>query len=179
MGQRFPLHASASGKVLLATYDEERLERFLLEPLVRFTPSTIATAEALRSELERVRELRYAFVIDEEEEGLSGVATGIHGLTDELIGVLTVSGPTQRLDPHRGGHATDHLLGAAGQIESVLRRGRESASVLEVISEDKRLTRGARPAGSLTRALAVAPITGSAAKNTAPSRVPVASTEKP
>ena len=134
VGQRFPLHASASGKVLLATYDEERLERFLLEPLVRFTPSTITTAEALRSELERVRELRYAFVIDEEEEGLSGVATGIHGQTDELIGVLTVSGPTQRLDPHRGGHAVDHLLRAAGQIESVLRRGRESASVLEVIS---------------------------------------------
>ncbi len=51
VGQRFPLHASASGKVLLATYDEERLERFLLEPLARFTPSTITTAEALRAEL--------------------------------------------------------------------------------------------------------------------------------
>ena len=60
--------------------------------------------------------------------------TGIHGQTDELIGVLTVSGPTQRLDPRRGGHAVDHLLRAAGQIESVLRRGHESASVLEVIS---------------------------------------------
>ena len=67
VGQRFPLHASASGKVLLATYDGERLERFLLEPLVRFTPSTITTAEALGSELERVRVLRYAFVIDEED----------------------------------------------------------------------------------------------------------------
>jgi len=37
VGQRFPLHASASGKVLLATYDEERLDRFLEEPLPRFT----------------------------------------------------------------------------------------------------------------------------------------------
>ena len=51
VGQRFPLHASASGKVLLATYDEERLERFLLEPLARFTPSTITTAGELRTEL--------------------------------------------------------------------------------------------------------------------------------
>jgi len=32
VGQRFPLHASASGKVLLASYDDERLERFLAEP---------------------------------------------------------------------------------------------------------------------------------------------------
>jgi DNA-binding IclR family transcriptional regulator len=134
LGQRFPLHASAGGKVLLASYDEARLERFLREPLVRFTPSTITIAEALRSELERIRELRYSYVIDELEEGLSAVGTGIRGQTDELLAVLAVAGPTQRLDPRRGRHAVDHLLRAAGEIESVLRRGHESASVLEVIS---------------------------------------------
>lgn len=135
VGQRFPLHASASGKVLLATYDEERLERFLLEPLVRFTPSTITTAEALRSELDRVREQGYAFVVDEQEEGLSSIGTGINGQTDELLGVVCVSGPTQRLDRLRGRHAVDHLLRATGQIESVLRRGRQSSSVLDVIAQ--------------------------------------------
>ena len=62
-------------------------------PLARFTQSTITTVDALRSEMDRVRELRYAFVIDEEEEGLSSVATGIHGQTGELLGVLTVAGP--------------------------------------------------------------------------------------
>lgn len=134
VGQRFPLHTSASGKVLLATYDEERLERFLSEPLARFTPSTITTAEGLRAELERVREQRHAVTRDEEEEGLSGVATGIHGQADVLLGVLTVSGPTQRLDRQRGRDAVDLLLRAAGQVESVLRRGRESAPVLEVVA---------------------------------------------
>jgi DNA-binding IclR family transcriptional regulator len=133
VGQRFPLHASASGKVLLASYDDERLERFLLEPLARFTPSTITTAEALLADLERVRKLRYAVTRDEDEEGLSGIATGIRGLSDELLGVLTVSGPTQRLDRQRGRHAVDRLLRAAGQIEAVLRRGHGSTSVLEVI----------------------------------------------
>jgi DNA-binding IclR family transcriptional regulator len=135
VGQRFPLHASASGKVLLAAYEQERLERFLREPLVRFTPATITTVEALRAELERIGKQRYAFVIDEEEEGLSAVATALHGQTGELLGVLTVAGPTQRLDPRRGRHALDDLLRAAGQIESVLRRGHESSSVLEVIAE--------------------------------------------
>jgi len=135
VGQRFPLHASASGKVLLATYDDERLERFLGEPLARFTPSTITTAEALRRELGHVREQRYAVSRDEEEEGLSGIATGIHGPDDELLGVLTVGGPTQRLDWQRGRHAVDHLLRAAGQIGAALRRGREPAAVLEVIGQ--------------------------------------------
>jgi DNA-binding IclR family transcriptional regulator len=135
VGQRFPLHASASGKVLLTTYDEERLERFLTEPLARFTPATITTAEALRAELERVREQRYALARDEEEEGLTGIGTGIHGQADELLGVLCLSGPTQRLDRRRGQHAVDHLLRAAGLIGSVLRRGHESSAVLEAIAQ--------------------------------------------
>jgi DNA-binding IclR family transcriptional regulator len=135
VGQRFPLHTSASGKVLLASYDEERLERFLREPLEQFTPSTITTAEALRPELMRVREQGYAFTIDEEEEGLTGVATGIRGQADELLGVLCLSGPTQRLDRRRGQHAVDHLLRSARQIELVLRRGHDSSAVLEAIAQ--------------------------------------------
>ncbi|MEX5717296.1 IclR family transcriptional regulator [Geodermatophilus maliterrae] len=130
VGQRFPLHASASGKVLLATFDEEQLERFLGEPLVRLTPSTIATAGELRADLGRVREQGHALSVDEAEEGLSGVATGIHGAADELVGVLTVSGPTQRLDGRRARHAADHLARAAGRIESALHRRREHARAL-------------------------------------------------
>jgi IclR family transcriptional regulator, acetate operon repressor len=91
------------------------------------------TAEALRAELARVREYRYAVTRDEEEEGLSGIATGIHGPADELIGVLTVSGPTQRLDQHRG-DTVDHLHRAVRQIQSVLRRGHISSPFLEVVA---------------------------------------------
>ena len=70
-----------------------------------------------------MREQRYALSRDEEEEGLSGIATGIRGPADELLGVLSVGGPTQRLDRQRGRHAVDHLLRAAAQIEAALRRG--------------------------------------------------------
>jgi DNA-binding IclR family transcriptional regulator len=133
VGQRFPLHASASGKVLLASYDEESLERFLREPLAWFTPSTLTSADSLRAELERVREQRYATCWDEEEEGLSGLSTGIYGQADELLGVLTVGGPTQRLDRQRGRDAIDHLLRAAGLIQAALRRGRQPAPLLEVV----------------------------------------------
>jgi DNA-binding IclR family transcriptional regulator len=132
VGQRFPLHASASGKALLATYDDERLERFLAEPLARFTPSTITSAEALRAELRRVREQRYAVSLDEEEDGLSGISTAIRGPGDQLLGVLSLGGPTQRLDRQRGRNAVEHLLRAAGQIEAALRRGRGPA-VFEVV----------------------------------------------
>ncbi len=130
VGQRFPLHASASGKVLLASFDDDHLERFLREPLVRFTPSTVATPDELRVDLRRVREQGIALCIDEAEEGLSGVATGVYGQADELVGVLTVSGPTQRLDGHRARLAADHLARAAGRIEAALQRGPVRARAL-------------------------------------------------
>jgi DNA-binding IclR family transcriptional regulator len=132
VGQRFPLHASASGKVLLAAYDDERLDRFLREPLARFTPATITTADDLRAELERIREQRYALARDEEEEGLFGIATGIYGRASELLGVLTVGGPTQRLDRQRGRQAVDHLLRAARQLEAALRRGHDPTTLAVV-----------------------------------------------
>jgi DNA-binding IclR family transcriptional regulator len=133
IGRRFPLYTSASGKVLLATWDEERLERYLSERLERFTSSTITTAEALQAELARARKRRYAVTRDEEEEGLSGIATAIHGQGGELLGVLTVSGPTQRLDRQRE-DVGEQLLQAAGRIESVLGRGQGSAPVVEVVA---------------------------------------------
>ena len=99
----------------------------------RFTASTITAAEALRTELDRVREQRYAVSRDEEEEGLSGIAAGILGPNDELLGVLSVGGPTQRLDRTRGRRAIDHLLQAAAQVEAVLRRGNRAPAALKVI----------------------------------------------
>ena len=131
VGQRFPLHASASGKVLLSTYDQARLDHLLSEPLARFTSKTVTAPAALRSELERAREQRHAFTVDEEEEGLSSVAAGFHGPTGGLLGVITVSGPTQRLMPNGGRRVVDHLLRAVDQIEATLGRGSEPPAFLE------------------------------------------------
>jgi IclR family transcriptional regulator, acetate operon repressor len=98
VGQRFPLHASSSGKLLLASFDDERLARFLREPLERLAPSTITTPRALRQELDRVREQGCATTIDEMEEGLAGVSVGIFNATGALLGAINISGLSQRLD---------------------------------------------------------------------------------
>jgi IclR family acetate operon transcriptional repressor len=81
LGKRFPLHASSSGKVLLSTYDGERLERFLRGPLPELSPSTITTPRALRRELKQVREQGYATTVDEMEQGLAGVSVSANAST--------------------------------------------------------------------------------------------------
>ena len=120
IGQRFPLHASSSGKVLLAAYDEQRLEQFLHLPLERLTPATVTTAAGLRRELEHVRAQGYAVTCDELEEGLSGVSVGISDEGGRLLGVVNVSGLSQRLDEARRPQIARDIAGVARDIEAAL-----------------------------------------------------------
>src|ERR671935_339619 len=124
LGQRFPLHASSSGKVLLSTYDQERLERVLRDPLPALTRHTITSRRALRQELEHVRARGYAATVDELEEGLAGVSVGIFGESGALVGVINVSGLSQRLDEAARRRAVEHMRDVADDVEAALRRGR-------------------------------------------------------
>ena len=120
VGQRFPLHASSSGKVLLAS-DDGILTALLRTPLPRVASATITRPRALRRELAEVRRRGYATTVDELEEGLAGVSVGISDAAGSLVGVINVSGLHQRLE--RAGFATiaDRMRVAAGAIEADLR----------------------------------------------------------
>ena len=123
LGQRFPSHASSSGKILLSTYDEERLERFLRDRLPALTPHTITGRRALRQELDQVRARGYATTVDELEEGLAGISVGVFGESGALVGAVNVSGLSQRLDEAARRRAADHVTDVVDGIEAALRQG--------------------------------------------------------
>src|SRR5919202_2467983 len=128
LGQRFPLHASSSGKILLSTYDEQRLERFLRDPLPALTPHTITTRRALRRELEQIRARGYATTVDEMEEGLASVSVGIFDESGALVGTINVTGVSQRLDEGARRRAVDHVREVVEDIEAALQQGRHAAA---------------------------------------------------
>jgi IclR family transcriptional regulator, acetate operon repressor len=122
LGQRFPLHASSSGKVLLSTCDEPRLAAVLPRALPALTSHTIRSRKALRAELARVRAQGFATTVDELEEGLSGVSVGIFGAEGALVGTLNVSGLSQRLDQVARERAVKRMRAVAAEIQSELSR---------------------------------------------------------
>ena len=79
IGQRTPLHATASGKVLLAWMDAVALKEFLASKLHRYTPETVTKPALLEAELARVREQGWASTTEEFEIGLNAVAAPILG----------------------------------------------------------------------------------------------------
>jgi DNA-binding IclR family transcriptional regulator len=127
LGQQFPPHASSSGKILLSTYDEERFDRALQSPLKPLTAHTITTRRALRRELDQIRARGYATTVDELEEGLAGVSVGIFG-DSRLLGVLNVSGLSQRLDKAALRRAAACMRDVVDDIEAALRSRRRAAA---------------------------------------------------
>lgn len=73
-----PLHTSASGKLLLATFDEEQLDRYLRRhPLLSTTSHSITTKKALRENIELIRRNRYSIEDEELELGVYAVSAPI------------------------------------------------------------------------------------------------------
>jgi DNA-binding IclR family transcriptional regulator len=97
-GQRFPLHATSSGKVFLAHRSEEDLTRYLERPLERFTAATITDPVVLRSQLSNVRKRGYAWAREEYDE-IAGVSAPIHDGAGAVVAAVNLYGPTFRFPP--------------------------------------------------------------------------------
>ncbi|WP_211294668.1 IclR family transcriptional regulator [Streptomyces glaucescens] len=98
LGRRTPLHATSSGKVLLAHMPPTLREGLLARSLPRFTERTITAASMLRGELEAVVEQGYGTTVEELELGLAAVAAPIRAHDGEVIAAISVSGPVYRLN---------------------------------------------------------------------------------
>ncbi len=86
-----PLTRGASGKVLLAHLDDERIESVLA------AAGPEVDVGALREELADVRARGYAVSTGELDPGASGVAAPVLDASRRLLAGLTVAGPTERI----------------------------------------------------------------------------------
>ncbi|MFB9515073.1 IclR family transcriptional regulator [Streptomyces purpureus] len=101
LGRRTPLHATSSGKVLLAHLPHALREGLLARTLPRFTEHTVTGAGVLRAELDTVLQRGYALAVEELETGLNAVAAPVRAHDGRVIGAISVSGPAYRLEPDR------------------------------------------------------------------------------
>ncbi|OON71623.1 IclR family transcriptional regulator [Streptomyces tsukubensis] len=101
LGRRTPLHATSSGKVLLAHLPDTLREGLLARPLPRFTDRTVTGTVPLRAELKSVVEQGWAVAVEELEVGLAAVSAPVRAHDGNVIGALSASGPVYRLTPER------------------------------------------------------------------------------
>lgn len=93
------LHYSSAGKAVLAYLPDDRVD-FIIEEygLPKRTEQTFTDPEALRDELAEVRERGYALNDEEEIVGLRAVGAPIQSSDGQVLGAISVSGPTSRME---------------------------------------------------------------------------------
>jgi DNA-binding IclR family transcriptional regulator len=99
VGQLTPLHATSSGKILLAYMPDEQRDSILEKAgLPALTKKTITSRKALLDELAEVRENGFATTFEELELGLNAAAAPIRDHTGTVVAALSASGPAFRYD---------------------------------------------------------------------------------
>ena len=97
LGEAGPLHAGASGLVLLAHMPAEKRTRILAEAPARLTDRTITSPDALELECERIRAQGWSFTHGQRTVGAAAMAVPIEDAAAEGgISALGVYGPETR-----------------------------------------------------------------------------------
>lgn len=119
IGRRGPLHCSAAGKALLAGLPDSRVQEIIRsQGLPQITENTITDPDELMEELETIRNNGIAFNYEESTVGLHAVAASITKPNREVLGALSVSGPSYRLKDERlTEEIPDLVRGVAQEVE--------------------------------------------------------------
>jgi DNA-binding IclR family transcriptional regulator len=100
VGDRRPLHATSSGKVILAFLPSEEREQIVRSlPLAPHTERTVTSGSALRTSLDEIRKAGVCVTVDELVPGASGIAAPVFDRHGRVAGACAIGGPTDRVRP--------------------------------------------------------------------------------
>ena len=117
VGMRRPFYCTALGKAIVANMDEESQEKLYASVQFRqVTPSTVTHLAQLRQQFTHIR--RQGFSIEEEEAvvGVRCLGAVIRGAEGEIVGAISVSGPTARITNDRLGSFAIEICKVAREI---------------------------------------------------------------
>jgi IclR family KDG regulon transcriptional repressor len=121
VGSRAPSYCTAVGKAMLAELtDAEVSEIVRRSGLKAFTPNTITTGTALKTELRAVRARGYAIDNEEKEPGLRCVSAPVRNDSGKLLAALSVSGPAFRVTRERVPEIAKAVMQAAAELSHEL-----------------------------------------------------------
>ncbi|QOV33489.1 IclR family transcriptional regulator [Streptomyces ferrugineus] len=117
VGQPTPVHATATGKVLLAHLPaRERTTLLAHSSMKRVTPNTLTAGRELDRHLAEARDRGYAVTLEEFEVGLHAMAAPIRSRDGGVVAALCASGPAYRFTEERMHELAPVLLKGAEEI---------------------------------------------------------------
>ncbi len=118
IGKRFPLHAGACPKVLLAHLPREEREVSLRRGLPAFTRKTQVDPAALEAELDEIRRRGYGVSDEDIDLGAVAVAAPIRDWSGAVVAAISIAGPVSRMARSLQREYRDLVIGAAEEISA-------------------------------------------------------------
>ena len=113
-----PSHCSAAGKVLIAFGGAT-----VPSTLAPRTTETITDFALLDQHVRKAREVGYAVIRNELEQGLIAVAIPVLGANGKAIAALSVSGPAERITPGDELHIAQLMRRELNQVQGLQQEG--------------------------------------------------------
>jgi DNA-binding IclR family transcriptional regulator len=115
VGKVIPLHAGSASRVLLA-WNPELAEKILAAPLEPLTDGTVTSPDELRTLIAQAKADGYAITAGEREDSASGLSAPVFDSAADIVGAITISGPTIRMPLGQCEAWVDLLVGYAEQV---------------------------------------------------------------
>lgn len=109
-GERFPLHTTSTGKLLLAYQSDEFVAGYLARPLTAYTPQTLTNPNEIRAALNEIHTRGCDWSFGEFAEGLNATAAPIFDKENNVIAALNIYGPSFRFPPEGRQETITQLL---------------------------------------------------------------------
>ncbi|WP_175691640.1 IclR family transcriptional regulator [Burkholderia anthina] len=124
MGSQPPLHCTASGQAWLATLPDERAIELVskqggLSAKTQNVPRAPKTIQQFLKDLNGARARGYGVAIETYEIGMTSIAAAVRNpVTGEVVGIVSLAGPTSRLPESRLKELAPLLLEAASDMSA-------------------------------------------------------------
>jgi DNA-binding IclR family transcriptional regulator len=119
VGKIIPLHVGSASRVLLA-WNPDLAETILAAPLEPMTDFTVTSPEELRGLIAAAKADGYAITAGEREDSASGLSAPVFDAAGDILGAITISGPTIRMPHERCVEWVDLAVGHAEQVTRTL-----------------------------------------------------------
>ena len=110
LGQKLPLHATASGIAFLAASTDSFIDAVLKKPLASFTPLTTTDKKSLMKSIVETSARGYSISNQTFDEGVHSVAAAYFSARGKPLGTIAIAMPTLR--------ATPKMIAANGKLVS-------------------------------------------------------------
>jgi DNA-binding IclR family transcriptional regulator len=98
LGMRRPIHCTAVGKAIVSCFPREQVDQILAQKGTKnYTKNTITDPQKFHDELQRIKAQGYAVDREEIEIGLTCFAVPIFNYMGQVIGSISLGGPTSRI----------------------------------------------------------------------------------